>query len=101
MTQLELPTGESLRDAGTKQVLSRNEEYRHYFNIEANWILRMIGSVTSEDVTERLWLNPTHVNCIGAAMRAFAKQHGLVVKNYYKATRPSAHARTLAVWGKP
>lgn len=99
--QLELPTGESLRDAGTKQVLENNRGWQVEFENEAFVLLQIYGSITSEDVTERLLSKPTHPNAIGAAMRAFTSQNGLVVKEYRKSTRPSRHAGLLAVWAKP
>lgn len=98
-TQLEL--GEQLKSAGTTQVLNHNDEYKDKFFAEANWLLRMQGTVTAEEVVDRIGMPKGHVNAIGAAMRAFAKQNKLVVICYRKAAHPLAHARMLAVWAKP
>lgn len=94
------PTGEYLKSAGAAQVLGNNEEYKALFFAEADWLLRMQGTVTAEEVVGRIGMPKGHPNAIGAATRAFAAQHGLVVSGYRKSSRPTRHAGLVAVWAK-
>lgn len=100
MTQLEFPTGEQLRDHGTKRVMSHNCGWVDKFNEFAEYILRINGSVTSEQVVDRIGLPDGHPSCVGAAMRAFAKANRLRKTGYIPSTKHSCRCAVIAVWSR-
>lgn len=93
-------SGELLRDAGIATVLENNAAYRKRFASAAEVILGHEREVTSDAVVRMIGMPSGHPNAVGGAMRSFAIANSLAVRRYIKTTRPSGHARIIAVWGK-
>jgi hypothetical protein len=101
MTQLELTSGPALRDAGCDRVLANADESWRWAFIATGKLIAGHGEpFTSSDIVELVGM-PANPNAVGGAMRWLAKDLKLRRLGYRNATRPSAHARAVAVWGLP
>lgn len=99
--QLEFPTGKQLKTAGITTVSNNTQsDWKTEFDLAANIILDIHGSVTAEEVVKRIGYPSNHPNAIGARMGVLAKRHRLVVTGYEKSNRASRHGGVVARWGR-
>lgn len=98
----DLEAGREARDAGSALALDAVDRWRVVADEALDALIREGEPFTSDDVADRAGDPPeSHRNAMGGLFSAASKQNRIEAAGYTQATRPSAHARVIRVWGEP
>lgn len=103
-TQLDLPTGERLKEEGIATVSQNNEHWKQQASLVLARLMNERLEVTTDDLrtaVDRAGIGqPAHPNCWGAVFSSAARRGEIERIGYRTSHLPSAHARVVAVWQK-
>lgn len=94
-----MKTGKNLRDEGTTLVLDNaSDAWKHEAHIIFEQLIAEGVPFTSEDLRNRMTLDPHHPNAWGGFWIAAVKKYDLEVVGLSKASRAVARAHVMPVW---